>query len=237
MRGATWGGGHGSCTVKFQSTPLMRGATPGAMGVRHRRPVSIHAPHARGDSARRCAAIPAPGFNPRPSCEGRPGRRRTRTPSTRFNPRPSCEGRRTKAKRMLETGRFQSTPLMRGATEAVLAVAAPDEHVSIHAPHARGDNLLGCASAIAYMFQSTPLMRGATRCRVALRRLRRSFNPRPSCEGRPSGAPSRIRSTRFNPRPSCEGRPATRIYRPPSGSFNPRPSCEGRQSGEPNPQE
>ncbi len=199
----------------FQSTPLMRGATRRRQGAGHGRAVSIHAPHARGDARRDGCTAPSPCFNPRPSCEGR-----LRAKMCSY-PRP----------------RFQSTPLMRGATEAVLAVAAPDEHVSIHAPHARGDNLLGCASAIAYMFQSTPLMRGATRCRVALRRLRRSFNPRPSCEGRPSGAPSRIRSTRFNPRPSCEGRPATRIYRPPSGSFNPRPSCEGRQSGEPNPQE
>ena len=103
-----------------------------------------------------------------------------------------------------------------------------DYHVSIHAPHARGD---GCAC-----LASTACSR---------------FNPRPSCEGRPSYAAHWAFIVCFNPRPSCEGRPRwrsgcwsrswfqstplmrgatrmndTQFASPPS--FNPRPSCEGR---------
>ena len=135
-----------SLVARFQSTPLMRGAT----GVLPRREaacvVSIHAPHARGDFA-----------SPRP-CR--------RTP--RFNPRPSCEGRLPPANSIDKSHVFQSTPLMRGATSdssygtpiELVSIHAPHargdmrywrvvarSQVSIHAPHARGDNFFSCALA------------------------------------------------------------------------------------------
>ena len=95
---------------------------------------------------------------------------------------------------------------MRGATLRS-SPALQFNEVSIHAPHARGDNQqLGkavdarcfnprpscegrpgtlCTMSLVSMFQSTPLMRGATcgyrRCGQWLA----CFNPRPSCEGRP----------------------------------------------------
>ena len=122
-----------------------------------------------------------------------------------FNPRPSCEGRHVPMRRLAE-------PV----------------HVSIHAPHARGD-------------QPRPSQTGSHRC----------FNPRPSCEGRPLSAwlnltltqvsihaphargdrrrhAERATTPSFNPRPSCEGRPLCRRRSRRENRFNPRPSCEGR---------
>ena len=164
MRGATWGGGHGSCTVKFQSTPLMRGATR-----RERRApcvvfVSIHAPHARGDCTHHSASssvgtsfqstplmrgatnsasaqLPIVSFQSTPLMRGAtPLDLRRHRRRSRFNPRPSCEGRPDNMVGTLgKTWGFQSTPLMRGATRARTS---------------------GTTGSIR--FQSTPLMRGAT---------------------------------------------------------------------------
>ena len=162
----------------FQFTPLVRGAT-------------VHSQMLNNPE----------GFNSRPSCEGRQpnagflryalfqftplvrgatlpfsstswsrlfqftplvrGATRPRTPSRRvrgFNSRPSCEGRHNQ-------------------------LDFPMEYtVSIHAPRARGDCTIGF-STITATFQFTPLVRGATLVRRADLQ-RRSFNSRPSCEGR-----------------------------------------------------
>ena len=161
MRGATGVAGHASSSDRFQSTPLMRGATGRAGAVAKEGEVSIHAPHARGDTSRDRCRRPTRSFNPRPSCEGRldsvgalSGKMVFQsTPLMRgatwnvnqgvkgedcFNPRPSCEGR---------LGHAQELPRRDG--------------VSIHAPHARGDSHSRCPWS-----------------------MRSSFNPRPSCEGR-----------------------------------------------------
>ena len=50
---------------------------------------------------------------------------------------------------------------MRGATGVDQAADDP-VHISIHAPHARGDVILVRISKSIREFQSTPLMRGAT---------------------------------------------------------------------------
>ena len=55
----------------FQFTPLMRGATGHYVVTSEVVFVSIHAPHARGDSRRRHYLQQKNGFNSRPSCEGR----------------------------------------------------------------------------------------------------------------------------------------------------------------------
>ena len=144
--------------MTFQFTPLMRGATtldctiPSPSSFNSRPScegrlvnvigggifkVSIHAPHARGD---------------------------TRTVITsarcRFNSRPSCEGRLEVYSWTVAIPTFQFTPLMRGATKKNLTAiynkcfnSRPScegrrlvlilyclHKVSIHAPHARGDN-------------------------------------------------------------------------------------------------
>ncbi len=111
---AAWGSLATPC--RFQSAPLMRGATGFDALHLAERDVSIRAPHARGDAVRCCAncqdivSIRAPharGDQPSPRGPAR---------SPCFNPRPSCEGRRLRFAAGLGCGAFQSAPLMRGAT-------------------------------------------------------------------------------------------------------------------------
>ena len=78
-----------------------------------------------------------------------------------FNPLPSCEGRLADLSRSHYCFRFQSTPLMRGETTWEITRADIGD-ISIHSPHARGDeNGVGT--------NGRP----------------NNFNPLPSCEGRP----------------------------------------------------
>ncbi len=79
---------------RFQSTPLLRGATKRNMDTIMYMRVSIHAPLARGDTKAR-------------SCH---------RSSMSFNPRPSCEGRQAMMSGFGGSIEFQSTPLLRGAT-------------------------------------------------------------------------------------------------------------------------
>ena len=170
--------------------------------------VSIHAPHARGDDRTSPRSALSSGFNPRPSCEGRP----------------------LAFALAIAQSQFQSTPLMRGATLRS-SPALQFNEVSIHAPHARGDNQqLGkavdarcfnprpscegrpgtlCTMSLVSMFQSTPLMRGATcgyrRCGQWLA----CFNPRPSCEGRPVKTTKGFTLIQFQSTPLMRG--ATRL--------------------------
>ncbi len=147
---------------EFQSTPLMRGATrPPSAGRRwssgfNPRPscegrrecvgswrralcVSIHAPHARGDSISFFDLNYELTFQSTPLMRGA-----TSNPTacadarSSFNPRPSCEGRRLAESVSSTSDKFQSTPLMRGATRG-WGRAGTCVRVSIHAPHARGD--------------------------------------------------------------------------------------------------
>ena len=147
--------------------------------------ISIHSPHARGDSKALHLQPPLKYFNPLPSCEGRPPRRsRCRLCPSDFNPLPSCEGRLRARCRCRRPTAFQSTPLMRGETggaerdgesaahfnplpscEGRPAKYEPDKakiKISIHSPHARGDFLALLAALKLLSFQSTPLMRGET---------------------------------------------------------------------------
>ena len=117
----------------------MRGATcvnlRGILAVK----VSIHAPHARGDQALQVQA----------------------GTGNRFNPRPSCEGRLGDGDVVFDNEKFQSTPLMRGATWGPF-LCALDCVVSIHAPHARGDQEFFDAYAKAHVSIHAPHARGDT---------------------------------------------------------------------------
>ena len=206
MRGATWGWSlaprhhqvsihaphaRGDC-LRWDGAPVVAGFNPRpscegrllrfwlANACNH---VSIHAPHARGDRALCGGDGLGKGFNPRPSCEGRllllglhgladefqstPLMRgattadtRSPSPPHRFNPRPSCEGRRPRRAR------------------------GGDPHqVSIHAPHARGDWRSWSCVLLGQVSIHAPHARGDWPCRCRCQG-RRSFNPRPSCEGR-----------------------------------------------------
>ena len=119
MRGET--GRRGTCgnKMQFQSTPLMRGETYSDAERNTYCVISIHSPHARGDHMRAFSVRPCKyNFNPLPSCEGRPHVLcKTTKKYSDFNPLPSCEGRRV----------FTREPSL-------------SVKISIHSPHARGDN-------------------------------------------------------------------------------------------------
>ena len=138
MRGETklyTGSGRGE---EFQSTPLMRGETKNRVLTLDEIRISIHSPHARGDTIYRFRFLV----------------------SSYFNPLPSCEGRHVGKTFRLDPLLFQSTPLMRGETPAG-APAPSGQAISIHSPHARGDDR-----------------------RIDSKLAQQNFNPLPSCEGR-----------------------------------------------------
>jgi len=99
----------------------------------------------------------------------------------RFNPRPSCEGRRRTLGVMRPEHLFQSAPLLRGATGAG-STCERNDGVSIRAPLARGD-------------QASPTDARRAPC----------FNPRPSCEGRPTSIPLVPMSSSFQSAPLLRG--------------------------------
>ena len=124
--------------------------------------------------------------------------------------------------------------------------------ISIHAPHARSDQLGADQADLLISFQSTLLMRGATGQRIRsaaqeqisihapharsdalTRRYYASpsyFNPRSSCEERLQHMQGYIKyQADFNPRSSCEERHCHPIHRPQMHHFNPRSSCEERR--------
>ena len=145
-------------------------------------------------------------FNPRPSYEGRRLlayapvaivifqstpliRGATAVPRARrtwrgyFNPRPSYEGRHCIVAMSVDGEKFQSTPLIRGAT-------MPRRN-----------------SARNGVFQSTPLIRGATRRRRGQRRDAEISIHAPHTRGDVTRQQRRCSGHYFNPRPSYEGRP------------------------------
>ena len=190
--------------------------------------ISIHSPHARGDVRKGHRVVVMDNFNPLPSCEGRPFSRLS----------------------ILCSQKFQSTPLMRGETIAAI-YSLPIAAISIHSPHARGDQLEqyqvcryqnfnplpSCEGRLRrdmwtwpkFLFQSTPLMRGETSKALHLQPPLEYFNPLPSCEGRRGRPKPPLRVVDFNPLPSCEGRPRRAQTAFASQDFNPLPSCEGRR--------
>ncbi len=152
-----------SSSAVFQSAPLLRGATPCAACAGACHGVSIRAPLARGDPTGVWEGTLNLAFQSAPLLRGATVARIIRAGRMgRFNPRPSCEGR----------------PMQ----DAKLIASAK---VSIRAPLARGDRSSRNTGKSLRQFQSAPLLRGATRWRADYPQSVRSFNPRPSCEGRP----------------------------------------------------
>ena len=90
-----------------------------------------------------------------------------------FNPRSSCEERQVFISQPMRDKTFQSTLLMRGATGGAKKIVRNRE-ISIHAPHARSDPVTSRRPAwLSY------------------------FNPRSSCEERPSQKRGRDRPRKF----------------------------------------
>ena len=161
MRGETIAIVYGVDTQSFQSTPLMRGETRRIF----------------------CNSIITLNFNPLPSCEGRPPKFDRNKHHAPFQSTPLMRGETQSIHAVTAVIRFQSTPLMRGET---VSYDHDDRMspISIHSPHARGDDD-ATGGAVP------PL----------------DFNPLPSCEGRLTFTSPPYTVFDFNPLPSCEGRP------------------------------
>ena len=118
--------------------PHARGDRIAPIFIRRFDAVSIHAPHARGDQHAMIEEVKA-----------------------MFHSTPLMRGATTPHELRHSWLTFQSTPLMRGATSCGHQPRHLG-HVSIHAPHARGDAVDWLVCKQSPQFQSTPLMRGAT---------------------------------------------------------------------------
>ena len=151
---------EGAVEQEFQSAPLMRGETVGDVEHAHRVAISIHSPHARGDTLTRV----------------------TDPQSANFNPLPSCEGRHRRTRLSFSSSTFQSTPLMRGETRGKRRFHHCNR-ISIRSPHARGDLLRLDADVAVGISIHSPHARGDLR-KAVLTMLQRHFNPLPSHEGR-----------------------------------------------------
>ena len=143
--------------------------------------VSIHAPHAEGDSA--LAISVAMGMV---SIHA-----------------PHAEGDLTLAKYCAVLYSFQSTPPMRRATGVCLTDAA-SLIVSIHAPHAEGDPYLYVGTIRVTCFNPRPPC-GGRPCRTRRPVAAPCFNPRPPCGGRPPPARSTTACTVSIHAPHAEG--------------------------------
>ena len=228
MRGETQAGYLAFSSKSFQSTPLMRGETGSQADFKAQFDISIHSPHARGDTitiskgikpnyfnplpsceGRRCIG-PCGGdqdyFNPLPSCEGRPLHRSPARARMNFNPLPSCEGRLSANRSPASSGLFQSTPLMRGETARKETTVA-GARISIHSPHARGDVTAFRLSRRVQAFQSTPLMRGETLMTLCWQ-CAAVFQSTPLMRGETIWSAMRRTSSRFQSTPLMRGETA-----------------------------
>ena len=109
---------HSKRLLIFQSTPLMRGETIRRQPIAHAIDISIHSPHARGDSSPLSQRKGVIDFNPLPSCEGRPAGTIPSLPISKFQSTPLMRGETKRRAESLGKNPFQSTPLMRGETTA-----------------------------------------------------------------------------------------------------------------------
>ena len=99
--------------------------------------------------------------------------------------------------------------------------------ISIHSPHARGDQFHAKPKDEGFDFNPLPSCEGRPVDYTHQKQLCH-FNPLPSCEGRHETQQPEGHPFDFNPLPSCEGRPVPAHCVGATRNFNPLPSCEGR---------
>ena len=100
---------------------------------------------------------------------------------------------------------FQSTPLMRGETAQPCRRRAWME-ISIHSPHARGDNSCHLGHAVFQISIHSPHARGDRFLSRLIEKMTRISIHSPHARGDYSTTSSSLSSDYFNPLPSCEGR-------------------------------
>ncbi len=189
--------------------------------------ISIHAPLARCDFAKKPPKATDYNFNPRTSCEVRQSKYRRAFWCIEFQSTHLLRGATSSPKPLQSPILFQSTHLLRGATSTTV-LPRRIISISIHAPLARCDragradrriiigfqstHLLRGATARAfqivliYKFQSTHLLRGATEKQVG-KSFPQSISihaPLARCDQ--AASPLLLRKLHFNPRTSCEVR-------------------------------
>ena len=192
--------------------------------------ISIHAPHARSDDEHKVQWVCTQISIHAPHARSDQLPRRPTSRARYFNPRSSCEERQADGTAEKSKGTFQSTLLMRGATcYDILHGCRRLKNISIHAPHARSDlrehrpfPVPACISIHA------PHARSDGSASVFVSSLP-DFNPRSSCEERPtksqlSGLKGIFQSTLLM-RGATLTVPMTIA---PTIDFNPRSSCEER---------
>ena len=147
--------------TRFQSAPLLRGATCGL----------------------RLRCEESPCFNPRPSCEGRQKRSSAELEKDMFQSAPllrgATEGQRLPAWRRIVSIR---APLARG--DVFCFISAISCFGFNPRPSCEGRPPSAGFDMPRRVFQSAPLLRGATLLHRQQRVWPPCFNPRPSCEGR-----------------------------------------------------
>ena len=183
MRGETRDTAGTATRWAFQSTPLMRGETGSVLSPTSLPSISIHSPHARGDTVQISIKHALSNFNPLPSCEGRRVLFVRSVILKIFQSTPLMRGETKGLKRARMTRAFQSTPLMRGETYST-SKAAADAYNFNPLPSCEGRLLPIPFFCTTLKFQSTPLMRGETRALLDILPVVKHFNPLPSCEGR-----------------------------------------------------
>ena len=212
--------------------------------------VSIHAPHAGRDSDRNLSLSPYPCFNPRAPCGARHAAVRFAVSVMRFNPRAPCGARRRTHAEFGGDLAFQSTRPMRGATVPP-GYGPTDVLVSIHAPHAGRDLLMGCKTRQWGCFNPRAPC-GARQGLTARKHLSQQVSIHAPHAGRDTDHRADLyRSQRFNPRAPCGARRSARggrhyrrrvsIHAPHAGrdaalrekidratGFNPRAPCGAR---------
>ena len=139
MRGATKQLDKMPYADVFQSTPLMRGETFALSSNVSAMMISIHSPHARGDrplAGRKGGRI----FQSTPLMRGetRSGGRFPLLCACHFNPLPSCEGRQEKGEKECWIIYFNPLPSCEGRPFSGAIDLFPSS-ISIRSPHARGD--------------------------------------------------------------------------------------------------
>ena len=148
--------------------------------------ISIHSPHARGDSGTlevTKGAYRISIHSPHARGDSRGGS--STGASWHFNPLPSCEGRHRWMTYSVSPFRFQSTPLMRGET-ICMPYFRLGCFISIHSPHARGDVLRWSIRVRLRISIHSPHARGDHGSIIGAR-CHFDFNPLPSHEGRRAG--------------------------------------------------
>ena len=165
----------------FQSTPLMRGETHRCCGILQGHAISIHSPHARGDSCTENSCLHLLIS--------------IHSPHARGDSLPELSTERQY--------RFQSTPLTRGETMET-PISSEEISISIHSPHARGDRMSSSLLIVLSHFNPLPSREGRPQARDQ-RSSPKPFQSTPLTRGETAQEGFKIRPCRFQSTPLTRG--------------------------------